>query len=446
MGGLGRDRGCDQPAEVVMSGPVVVVLAAGRGTRFRGPAHKLEQRLGDSSVIGTTLRHVLASRLPMVVVATAATADAAGLPADLDSAQLHLSSKHYLYLSGTPFRALTEGEFNEDAIYNWTYPDEQYAKKKWTDDPSRDPVRNPYLELPQMQMFTYALSEMGSTAIDQGADGLFDLSGYFEATKVGPEYHFADPDRVVSFLNMLRGRLTQSATEKLLNNFRPPFPYSDARFTAAVEHSVWFLPTVASAYAMRDALEAHPFFKDFLVHVAAGSAAKMGAEAKVPVDAMLARAAKLGKSTITLSVGKLMTGVTVPQWGAILILRSLKSPESYFQAAFRVQSPWASKNADGTRTINKHTCFVFEFDPNRALTLVYQYGTKLAGGSAKTSPADVIEELIEFLPIFAFDGGISAIRSASRAPPPGAAAIAIAACGIRLALRSPSSRCCCATT
>ena len=335
----------------------------------------------------------------------AATADAAGLPADLDSAQLHLSSKHYLYLSGTPFRALTEGEFNEDAIYNWTYPDEQYAKKKWTDDPSRDPVRNPYLELPQMQMFTYALSEMGSTAIDQGADGLFDLSGYFEATKVGPEYHFADPDRVVSFLNMLRGRLTQSATEKLLNNFRPPFPYSDARFTAAVEHSVWFLPTVASAYAMRDALEAHPFFKDFLVHVAAGSAAKMGAEAKVPVDAMLARAAKLGKSTITLSVGKLMTGVTVPQWGAILILRSLKSPESYFQAAFRVQSPWASKNDDGTRTINKHTCFVFDFDPNRALTLVYQYGTKLAGGSAKTSPADVIEELIEFLPIFAFDGG-----------------------------------------
>lgn len=328
-----------------------------------------------------------------------------GLATDLDAADLHLSSRHYLYLSGTPFRALTEGEFNEDAIYNWTYPDEQHAKAHWADDPTRDADRNPYLELPQMQMFTYALSEMASTAIDQGADGMFDLSGYFEASKVGSEYHFTDLGRVNEFLNMLRGQLPQSATEKLLNNFKPPFPYSDGRFADAVEHSVWFLPSVASAHAMKASLEAHPFFKDHLVHVAAGAGAKMGAEAKGPVDAMLAKAAKLGKRTITLSVGKLMTGVTIPQWGAILILRTLKSPESYFQAAFRVQSPWKSRNDDGTRTIKKRECFVFDFDPNRALTLVYQYGTKVAGGSTKTSPADVIGELIEFLPIFAFDGG-----------------------------------------
>lgn len=333
----------------------------------------------------------------------AATPDA-NLDSDIDAGQLHLSSRHYLYLSGTPFRALTEGEFNEDAIFNWTYPDEQYAKAHWADDPFRDAERNPYLELPQMQMFTYALAESASVAIDQGADGLFDLSGYFEAKKVGSEYHFTDPARVTEFLNLLRGQLTQSATEKLLNNFRPPFPYSDARFTKAVEHTVWFLPTVASAKAMKAALEAHPFFRDYLVHVAAGAGAKMGAEAKVPVDAMLGKAAKLGKGTITLSVGKLMTGVTVPQWGAILILRSLKSPESYFQAAFRVQSPWVSRNDDGTRTINKQTCFVFDFDPNRALSLIYQYGTKLAGVT-KTSPADVIGELLNFLPIFAFNGG-----------------------------------------
>jgi hypothetical protein len=335
----------------------------------------------------------------------AADPDTSGLSSDLDTEQLHLSSRHYLYLSGTPFRALTEGEFNEDAIYNWTYPDEQYAKEQWATDPSRDSDRNPYRELPQMQMFTYALSEVASTAIDQGADGLFDLSGFFEAKKDGAEYHFADPDRVREFLNMLRGRLTQSATEKLLNNFKPPFPYADDRFTDAVQHTVWFLPTVASAHAMKAALEAHPHFKDYLVHVAAGAGAKMGAEAKVPVEAMLAKAAKLGKGTITLSVGKLMTGVTVPQWGAILILRSLKSPESYFQAAFRVQSPWVTKNDDGTRTVNKDTCFVFDFDPNRALTLIYQYGTKLAGGSTKSAPAEVIGELIEYLPIFAFDGG-----------------------------------------
>lgn len=230
-------------------------------------------------------------------------------------------------------------------------------------------------------------------------------SGFFEASKVGSEYHFTDPERVGEFLNMLRGRLTQSAAEKLINNFKPPFPYTDDRFTKAVEHAVWFLPTVASAHAMKAALEAHPFFKDFLVHVAAGNSAKMGAAAKGPVDKMLAKAGKLGKQTITLSVGKLMTGVTVPQWGSILILRSLKSPESYFQAAFRVQSPWVTKLDDGTRRVNKDTCFVFDFDPNRALSLVYQYATKLAAGSTHTAPSDVISELIEFLPIFAFDGG-----------------------------------------
>ncbi len=240
---------------------------------------------------------LVASGTPRVFTST----PEAGIKTDLDAKDLRLSGKTFLYLSGTPFRALTEGEFNEDAIYNWTYPDEQYAKQQWGTDPSRDPERNPYLELPQMQMFTYALSEMASVAIDQGEDGLFDLSGYFAANKVGSEYHFVDPDRVTEFLNMLRGRLTQSATEKLLNNFKPPFPYSDSRFVGAVDHTVWLLPTVASAHAMKAALESHPFFRDFLVHVAAGSGARMGAEAKVPVDRMLARATKLGKQTVQVS-------------------------------------------------------------------------------------------------------------------------------------------------
>lgn len=324
---------------------------------------------------------------------------------DLDAAQLRLSSKNYLYLSGTPFRALTEGEFNEDAIFNWTYPNEQQAKREWDEDSNRDSSRNPYRELPQMQMFTYALPDLTTSDLEYSTEGLFDLSGFFAASKVGSEYHFKDQERVREFLNMLRGQLVQSAKEKLLSNSRPAFPYSNPAFAKAVEHSVWLLPTVASAHAMKAELETHPFFQNYLVHVAAGSGAKMGAEAKKPVDAMLAKATKLGKQTITLSVAKLMTGVTVPQWGAILILRSLKAPESYFQAAFRVQSPWVTKNDDGTRTINKDTCFVFDFDPNRALTLVYQYGTKLAGETIKSSPIETIHELIEFLPIYRFYGG-----------------------------------------
>lgn len=335
----------------------------------------------------------------------AATPEVDSIEHDVTSEDLRLSARSYLYLSGTPFRALTEGEFNENAIFNWTYPDEQAEKAKWAADPTKNPERNPYSELPQMQMFTYALSEITDAEASSRADGFFDLSGYFAAKKVGSEYQFIDEARVREFLDLLRGRMPQSAAAKLLSNFKPPFPFSDPQFTTAVEHTVWFMPNVASAQAMKAMLLSRPYFRDFLVHVAAGNAARMGAEAKKPVDAMLAKAAKLGKQTITLTVAKLMTGVTVPQWGAMLILRSLKAPESYFQAAFRVQSPWVVKNDDGTRTIKKDTCYVFDFDPNRALSLVYQYGTKLASGSTTTAPSEVIHELIEHLPIFAFDGG-----------------------------------------
>lgn len=330
----------------------------------------------------------------------------AEIPSDLDASQLRLSSKAYLYLSGTPFRALTEGEFNEDAIFNWTYPQEQSAKHSWGSSPEHDPDRNPYSELPEMQMFTYSLAGISDSRLASNNDGFFDLSGFFSAKKIGSEYHFDDPNRVAEFLNMLRGKLSQSAVSKLLDGSRRPFPYAnDVRFGRAIDHSVWLLPTVASAVAMKAALAVDPYFKDFMVHVAAGTGARMGAEAKVPVDNMLSDAFKLNKQTITLSVGKLMTGVTVPQWGAILILRSLRSPESYFQAAFRVQSPWVTRSPGGHRTINKETCFVFDFDPNRALSLIYQYGTKLAGEATKSKAVEVIDELIEYLPIFTFDGG-----------------------------------------
>ena len=334
----------------------------------------------------------------------AATPDSE-IPSDLSTEDLRLSGRCFLYLSGTPFRALTEGEFNEDAIFNWTYPDEQNAKRQWDRNSALDPERNPYRELPQMQMYTYGLSQLESVPTDEEPGQMFDLSGFFEAKKIGSEYHFTDPERVGEFLNMLRGRLAQSVIDKLMTDFRPPFPYSDGRFAGAVDHTVWYLPTVASAHAMKATLSVHPFFRDFLVHVSAGNAARMGAEAKKPVDRMLAEAAKHNKQTITLSVGKLMTGVTVPQWGAILVLRSMKSPESYFQAAFRVQSPWVKRNPDGTRSIQKDTCFVFDFDPNRALSLMYQYGTKLASGATRTVPSEVIDELIRYLPIYAFADG-----------------------------------------
>ena len=323
---------------------------------------------------------------------------------------LGLTAAHYLYLSGTPFRAITNGEFTEDQIFNWTYPQEQQAKADW--DEANGP--NPYADLPGMEMYCY---EMGQQAAEWAADGefnAFSLSEYFKADKVDEKsrsvapgaYEFEEPTRVSEFLQLLRGKLSeQMKAQMLAAGKKAPFPYESADFKQAVRNAVWFLPNVASCFAMRDVLEADAFFSKFEVVVAAGARAGQGAEAKPPVDKAIADGTKGDKSgSITLSCGKLMTGVTVPEWGAIFMLRSLKSPETYFQAAFRVQSPWRAKQAHGTVSVLKNTCYVFEFDPNRALALVAEYGTRLAT-AGEITPKEAIRQLLDYLPIFQFSGG-----------------------------------------
>jgi len=279
-----------------------------------------------------------------------------------------LTAAHYLYLSGTPFRAITNGEFTEDAIFNWTYVDEQSEKAGWSDADGP----NPYVELPRMEMYAY---EMGQDAAAWAAEGEFNgfsLTEFFKAKKVDPKsnasgpgaYVFEDPTQVSEFLEMLRGKLSEEMKTLIITGQKPPFPYESAVFKDAVKHSVWYLPDVAACHAMRDLLDAHPFFSGFEVVVAAGAKARQGAAAKPPVEAAIGKATKTnGSGSITLSCGKLMTGVTIREWGAILMLRSLKSPETYFQAAFRIQSPWAYRDAEGNLDVRKPTCYVFEFDP-----------------------------------------------------------------------------------
>ena len=319
-----------------------------------------------------------------------------------------LSSRHYLYLSGTPFRAITNGEFTEDQIFNWTYTDEQQAKETW--DNIQGP--NPYIDLPQMAIYSY---DIGADAEEWAADGEFDgftLNEYFKAKRVNPQsksmapgaYVFEDPGRVHEFLEMLRGTLSEQMKVQIVAGQKPPFPYQSPLFVQSIAHSVWFMNDVAACFAMRDALQNHPYFSTYAIVVAAGAAVGSGAAAKQPVDDAIAKAIKIGTGSITLTCGKLMTGVTIREWGAILMLRSLKSPETYFQAAFRIQSPWSKPLPDGTREVLKQPVFVFEFDPNRALTLVGEYGMRL-GSLGDISPKEAIEQLLNYLPIFAFKAG-----------------------------------------
>lgn len=324
---------------------------------------------------------------------------------------LGLASAHYLYLSGTPFRAITNGEFTEDQTFNWTYVDEQAAKEAWDDEGAL----NPYVDLPEMRMYAY---EIGPGASARAADGEFDgfsLNEYFKATRVDPKSKatgvgtcvFEDPTRVSEFLEMLRGKLTDQMKAALIGGSgkKAPFPYESPDFTNAIRHSVWYLNDVASCSAMRDMLEDHPYFSGFKIHVAAGTRAGLGADAKPPVEAMIKDADdEKASGSITLSCGKLMTGVTIREWGAILMLRGLKSPESYFQSAFRIQSPWSYRNPDGSVTVLKDPVYVFEFDPNRAFGLVAEYGLKLAANGGQT-PQQAIGDLMNYLPIFQYSGG-----------------------------------------
>jgi len=321
---------------------------------------------------------------------------------------LGLNSAHYLYLSGTPFRAITNGEFTENAIFNWTYVDEQSAKEGWDSD---EP--NPYAELPRMEIYAYEMGDEAAAWAKGGEFNAFSLNEFFKAKRINPQsnaigpgsHAFVDSTQVSEFLAMLRGKLSDQMKSLIVGGQKPPFPYEFADFKETVRHSVWYLPDVASCLAMADLLVKDAYYSDFEIVVAAGTKAGQGAAAKPPVEAAIGKATKEGGSgSITLSCGKLMTGVTIREWGAIFMLRSLKSPESYFQAAFRVQSPWAYRDPEGNLDVQKTACNVFEFDPNRALSLVAEYGIRLAGSELAT-PSEVIGQLLNYLPIYAFAGG-----------------------------------------
>lgn len=318
-----------------------------------------------------------------------------------DEAQMPLTTSAYLYLSGTPFRALNNGEFLEDQIFNWTYTDEQREKSLWN---AQDEI-NPYAELPKMVMMTYKMpDEIKQIALDGEFDE-FSLNEFFSASEVNGDCKFKYEREVVNWLNLIRGQYKPTAIDELKVGKKPPMPYSDIRLLNALNHTFWFLPSVASCKAMGELLKNHPFYKEYKVIVCAGAEAGMGVDALKPVR----EAIKDGFSTktITLSCGKLTTGVTVPEWGGIFMLRDTSSPETYFQSAFRVQSPWTVKNPDGLnpneKAIIKETCYVFDFAPDRALKQIADYSARL-NFNTKETPEQKVEEFISFLPVLCYDG------------------------------------------
>ena len=318
---------------------------------------------------------------------------------------LPIITRAYLYLSGTPFRAIQSGEFIEEQIFNWTYTDEQRAKEIFV---QKHPEKlNPYGALPQMRLLTYQMPDELVAIAKQGEFDEFDLNAFFEAKGRGNKAEFKHKNEVQKWLEVIRGSYAPAILDNLKKGAaKPPFPYSDVRLLPHMNHAFWFLPTVASCHAMKNLLKEkqNVFWHQYEVLAVAGTGAGVGHKALPPVREAIGSGHE--SKTIVLSCGKLATGVTVPQWSSILMLRNLQSPETYFQAAFRVQSSWAIRNPNGDdpnrEEVLKPVCFVFDFAPTRALRQISDYATRLS--PSESNPEKAVEELVSFLPVLAYDG------------------------------------------
>lgn len=315
-----------------------------------------------------------------------------------------ITTSYYLYLSGTPFRAIANGEFVEEQIFNWTYSDEQKAKEDFKGED------NPYLSLPRMVLMTYQLPDSIREIALKGEYDEFDLNTFFSARGEYENAQFVYKEDVQKWLDLIRGNYLETTVDNLKQGAEKailPFTAGRADLLGILQHTLWFLPNVASCWAMNNLLHERQnlFYQSYKIVVAAGAKAGIGLDALKPVKKAMT-SNPLETKTITLSYGKLTTGVTVRPWTGIFMLRNLSSPESYFQAAFRVQSPWTLKNPTGLNPnedeIIKKECYIFDFAPDRALRQIEEYSCRL--NIDDVSPEKKVADFIQFLPVLSYDG------------------------------------------
>ena len=296
-----------------------------------------------------------------------------------------------LYLSGTPFKAIANDKFDEKEIFNWTYADEQKAKYNWHSD-----GENPYAALPQLNLFSYQMSEIIKDEITKGInlDGeqeeyAFDLNEFFMADKNEKFIHDADVDKFLDALVI-----------------QEKFPFSTPELRDELKHTFWLLDRVDSAKALARKLMVHPVFKEYEIVVAAGDGKLSEDEEYKKSFDKVREAIAFHNKTITLSVGQLTTGITIPEWTAVLMLSNVKSPSLYMQAAFRAQNPYTFKK--NGQIFRKEKAYVFDFDPSRTLLMYEDFANGL---SSQTSDhrgtldqhKENVRELLNFFPVIAED-------------------------------------------
>ena len=305
----------------------------------------------------------------------------------------HIKRRFTLHLSGTPFKAIANEKFPAEAIFNWTYADEQQAKRDWDED-SEAP--NPYADLPRLNMFTYQMSDIVAGELARGCDidgesveYAFDLNEFFATNQNGYFIHNEDVDR---FLDAL-------TTQK-------KFPFSTPELRDELRHTFWMLNRVDSAKALAKKLRKHPVFGEYEIVLAAGDGKLDDEDESLKAFDKVREATAAHERTITLSVGQLTTGVTVPEWTAVLMLSNMKSPSLYMQAAFRAQNPCLFER--GGAYLRKENAYVFDFDPARTLTIFEEFANDLytdtaSGGGALDDRKRRIRTLLNFFPVIGED-------------------------------------------
>ena len=287
-----------------------------------------------------------------------------------------------LRLSGTPFNLLDD--FKEDEIYTWDYVMEQRAKASWDELHFGDP--NPYASLPTMNIYTYDLGRLLNEFVDE--DVAFNFREFFRVNDSGTFVHDKD---VSAFLNLITKEDKESC-----------YPFANEEYRNIFRYTLWMLPGVKEARAMSAMLQTHPVFQHFKVVNVAGD----GDEDEESKDALVAVEEAIGKDpdatrTITLSCGRLTTGVSVKAWTGVLMLSGSynTAASSYMQTIFRVQTP---------ATINgrvKEQCYVFDFAPDRTLKVIAETA-KISSKAGKTSGNDrkIMGEFLNFCPIISIEG------------------------------------------
>lgn len=314
-----------------------------------------------------------------------------------DAAFDMIKRKHTLHLSGTPFKALANEKFSNDAIYNWTYLDEQKIKQLEI----KEGESGDHTDMPDLKLFTYRISQMITNQVNQGleledenVDYAFDLNEFFRAK----DKKFVRENEVKEFL-------TNLTTNK-------KYPFSTPELREELKHTFWYVGNrVESVKALEKLLKNDPIFKEYEIIVAAGDGRSFEEEEKdIKSNETSYKKVKDAISTfdktITLSCGQLTTGVTVKEWTAVLMLTDIKSPSLYMQAAFRAQNPY--KEVRDGKLFMKKSAYLFDFAPTRVLEIYDQFANGLNpravnGEITERDREGNIHELLNFFPVISED-------------------------------------------